>query len=350
MLGGCSKDKPDRRGAPPPPAASAPAAACANGGGTIQDPTSAAAFPRTLDNYCVDPRGETRLYGQGAPKPLDAICTEAFNGECEVYKGFGLERVSLFRYVDGQGSTGSIDVIVSKFTTQDGSYGMFTKRVISEADPAREGAPQKLDVPGQAALGTGTAYLWKGPLFVELTYTNENQTPQQIAATGDTLLRKLVGEVAKQLPGTGELPASAAQLPADQRVPLGIQYEPKDAFEVQGAGAGAVGFYQDQGKRYRVLSIVRDDPEQAKDVLTSLGKREGASAEKGIGEGAVRLMVGQEPPRAEWIVARQANRIVGIGDEPLVLQPNMSAAERDKLTLSKAQKTERLRTVLQTSR
>ena len=32
---------------------------------------------------------------------MDDVCTSAFDGECEVYKRFGLDRVVVLRYVDG---------------------------------------------------------------------------------------------------------------------------------------------------------------------------------------------------------------------------------------------------------
>ena len=74
-------------------------------------------------------------------------------------------------------------------------------------------------------------------------------------------------------------------------VPMGILYAPKDVLGVDGAGAGATGFYKDGDKRYRVLSIVRDDVDQAKDVLKTFSKLRGATEEKGIGDGAYRLVV-----------------------------------------------------------
>lgn len=347
----CDKDDKNeaaRRGpAPPPPTASATPDACEKGGGTISDPASAAIFPRTVADYCVDPHGEVRLYGSNAKKGIDDICTEAFNGDCEVYKSFGLDRVAILRYVDGGGSSGSVDVVLSKYDSAEGAYGMFTKRVISDGDPAREGAPRAMQLSGVGAQGTGTAYLWKGQLVVELTYTNDQQTPKQLESTAKDLLARLGKAIAEKLPGPDTLPAAAAALPEPNRIPLGIRFEPQDAFDVRGGGAGAVGYYQDGKKRYRVLSIVRDDEAQAKDVLTSLAKREGATRVKDLGDGAVRLMVGEaDEPRAEWIVARKGSRLVGVGDEELAFLPGISSDERDAVSLSRDRKLERLRDLL----
>ena len=92
---GCDKKQPPEaeRGAAPPPIQSSKPGTCASGGGTVSDKVSAGMFARTAGDYCVDPNGETRAYGENAPANLDKVCTELFDGECEVYKSFGLKRV-----------------------------------------------------------------------------------------------------------------------------------------------------------------------------------------------------------------------------------------------------------------
>jgi len=347
-LGGCDKPKEDERRGPPPPEVAVPTpGGCAQGGGTISDAVTAAFFPRTLADYCIDPLGETRTYGSAASREIDAICIEAFNGDCEMYKSFGLERVVILRYVDGSGSPGAIDVVVSKYGSAEGAFGMFTKRVISDGDPAREDAPKSMSVDGVGALGAGTAYLWKGQVVVELTYTNDQQTPQQVEAAGAKLLTELAKTVAGKLPAPATLPAAAARLPNDHRIPLGIRFEPKDAFGVQGGGAGAFGYYRQGAKRFRILSVAREDADQAKDVLTALAKREGAARIKDLGDGGVRLMVGEpDDARAEWVIARSGSQIFGVGDETAVLKPGMSVADHDEVSLTKDEKTERLRALL----
>ncbi len=349
-LGACDDKSNDakRRGpAPPPAATSAAPDVCKNGGGTISDSAIAAFFPRSIAGYCIDPHGDTRLYGSDAKKGIDAICLEAFNGDCEVYKSFGLDRVAILRYVDGAGSPGSVDVVLSKYDSADGAFGMFTKRVVSGGDPAREGAPRPMSVEGAGAQGTGTAYLWKGQIVVELIYTNDQQTPDQLESTAGKLLASLGKAIAGKLPAPGTLPTAAARLPKEHRVPLGIHFEPEDAFDVRGGGAGAQGFYQEGKKRYRILSIVRDDEPQAKDVLTSILKRDGAKRLKDVGDGAARLMVGDpDGPRSEWLVARKGSWIVGVGDEATAAKPGMSASDRDAVNLSREDKLTRLRALL----
>lgn len=351
-LSACSKDNPPNRGAPPPIASSNSEKRCSDGGGTVQDQALSPSFPRSINNFCVDPNGETRTFGEGSPKELDKICTEAFDGDCEIYKSFGLKRVSLFRYIDGTGSPASIDVVVSRFATTEGAYGMFTKRVISDADPARQDAPKELRLPGAAALGTGSAYLFRGQLVVELTYTNEQESPAQLTNSSEKALRALAELVAPKLPGAPDLPVSATRLPSDQRIPLGIFLEPTDAFSVTGSGPGAYGYYKDGEKRFRILSITRTDPEQANDLISTIGKRPATTKEKEFADGGYRLMIGdgKDGPRIEWIVARRGTQIFGIGDESSVLTTDLSSAQREKICLSRNDKLKKLKALLAASK
>src|ERR1700683_2260959 len=73
---------------PPPPSTSAKAGACASGGGEDTDGVSAPVFPRTLKaaggiDYCLDPQGQIRAFGEKAPLTLEDVCTTAVDGECE---------------------------------------------------------------------------------------------------------------------------------------------------------------------------------------------------------------------------------------------------------------------------
>jgi hypothetical protein len=347
VVSACNKDSSSapQGSAPPPMESASKPGACVGGGGQVTDPASAPIFPRQAAGYCLDPHGETRVFGEGGKLSMDAICTEAFNGECEVYKGFGLKRVVQLRYIDGAGSPGSVEIYLSQFGSPDGAYGMFTKRVIADSDPV-ESAPRKLEVGGQAALGTGRAYIWKGPYLVEVQYANEQETPAQMKASSERLLVPIGTEIGQKLPGPSTLPPSAAKLPTDKLVPLGILYSPKDALGIDGAGVGAAGFYKDGDKRYRVLSLVRDDVDQAKDVLKTFGKVKGASEEKGLAEHAYHLFITKEGAKVEWVIARAGKVVMGIGDEEYAVKQGMSPADRDKLCLTREDKVARLRALL----
>ena len=343
-LGGCNKENSSapQGSAPPPMESVSKPGACAGGGGLVTDTASAAFFPRQEAGYCLDPNGETRVFGEGGKLSMDAICTEAFDGECEVYKGLGLKRVVQLRYIDGAGSPGSIDIYLSMFASTDGAYAMFTKRVIADSDPV-QGAPRKLEAGGAGALGNGRAYVWKGPHLAEIQYANEQETPAQMKASSERLLVPLGTDIGKKLPGAQGLPAAASKLPLEQMLPMGILYAPKDVL-VDGAGAGALGFYKEGDKRYRVLAIVRDDVDQAKDALKTFGKVRGATEDKSIGEGAYRVTLQEKDgSKLEWLVARSGKSVFGIGDEEYVVQPRMPQGEHDKVCLSRDEKAARLK-------
>jgi hypothetical protein len=330
---GCKSN--ESKGTPPPPPAPLPKAnACEAGGGKLSDAQAAAVVPRQSSNFCLDPNGGDKVYGEAASLPIDQIC-DMFDGECEIYKGFGVRRVVEMRYVDGGGSAATINVYVSKFGSVDGAYAMFTKRVVGDGDPAGEDTPRAIPGGGAAALGVGNAYLWRGAYLVEMTYNDETAAEAAIKAASDKLLVPLVKDIGDKLPGDTDLPVPAAALPKGKLVPLGIRLATKDLFDIAGVGPGAFGYYRDGDKRYRFVTMMRADDEQAKDVLGTLGKQPGATKEKGIGDGAVRFMRKEgEGPTTEWLVVRTGSRLVGIGDEVRALRSGMSADDVAKVTLS----------------
>ena len=346
-LPACKEDKPQGGPPPPPPpASSARAGSCAAGGGKIADKVSAPFFPQKTGDFCLDPNGGDKTFGDQASLPLDQIC-DLFDGECEIYKGFNVRRVVEARYVDGKGSPATIDIYLSKFATSEAAYGMFTKRVVGENDPAGEDTPKATEGGGAAALGLGNAYLWRGTYLAEITYNDEAAAEPAIKAAGERLLPPLVKEIGDKLPGETTLPAPVAALPKENLVPLGIRYVTKDLLGVDGVGGGAFGYYKDGEKRWRVAALARADADQAKDVLQSLSKVTGSTREKNIGEGAVRFMHKEaEGPASEWIFARAGKTVLGIGDEPRVLRTGMTAEETGKVTLGKDDKIERLKKIL----
>jgi len=342
-LTGCSKGEEPRGAPPPPPLPAAKVGACVGGGGKIADAVSAPFFPRTVGGYCLDPNGGDKAFGEGGSLPIDGICN-LFDGECEIYKGYGVRRVVQAHYVDGGGTAATIDVNVSRFGTSEGAYAMFTGRVVGDGDPADDATPKPTPGGGSAALGLGNAYLWRGLYLVEITYNNQDAAEAAIKTAGEKLLPPLVREMGEKLPGETALPPAAAALPKEGLIPLGIRYLTKDLLSNTGSGAGAFGYYRAGDKRYRIAVIARGDADQAKDVLSTLTKVRGAAKEKGIADGAVRFMhkEGEAPP-AEWVFARSGKLVLGVGDEPRTLKTTMSADEHAKVTLTKDEKIDRLK-------
>jgi len=342
LLFGCKSN--ESKGTRPPPTVPLPKAnACDAGGGTLRDAQTAAVVPRQSSSFCLDPNGGDKAYGEGASLPIDQIC-DMFDGECEIYKGFGVRRVVEMRYVDGGGSAATINVYLSKFGSADGAYAMFSKRVVGDGDPAGEDTPRAIEGGGAAALGVGNAYLWRGAYLAEITYNDDAATEPAIKSASDKLLVPLVKQIGDKLPGVTDLPPAAAALPKDKRLPLGVRLSTKDLFDVAGVGPGAFGYYRDGDKRYRFVTMIRADEEQAKDVLATLGKEQGATKEKGIADGAVRLpRKDGDGPAIEWLFARTGAKIVGIGDEVRALRSGMTADDVAKVSLGKDDKVARLK-------
>src|SRR6187402_2331136 len=340
----CQKERAVERGAPPPPIASSKPGACASGGGTVKDTQSAAYFPRTAGDYCLDPNGEARAFGESAPSSLDAVCTELFDGECEIYKSFGLRRVVTLRYIDGKGSPGAVNVNLSRFSSAEGAYGFFTKRVVADADPA-EAAPAPLDAGGAGALGSGIAYVWRADLVAELSYTNELEPPDQLKASATRLLPPIAKAMGAQMPGDAHLPKAATLLPAEHRVPMGISYAAKDLLGIAGTGPGALGFYKDGEERSRVFALSRADEDSAKDVLKTLRKLDGAKGLKDTGVDAIAFSTRDEEssPLVGWVVGRKGATVVGVGDEVFALR---GKADAQAARSPEAKKLERVKAAL----
>lgn len=338
-LAGCKDDKPKDTPPPPPPpsATTAAAGACAGGGGALTDPVSAPFFSQKVAGYCVDPQGEVRTYGEKGKLSMDQVCTTAFDGECEVYKSFGLARVVSLHYVDGGGKGGTVEVNLSQFKDAAGAYGMYTLRVVTnDRDPADPSTPKPLAAGGAGAIGTGRAYVWRGQHLVELQYINENESPEQVAKSGEAILSAVGKDIGGKLPGAAALPPAAQALPEANRVSNGVLFQPRDVMGWKGVGPGAHGFYKDGDKRWRVLAIVKDDAEQAKDAMKAIKATAGALPVKDVGEDAVHVVVptGDKGtgPKVEVLVARKGSAVFGLADEEYALR---DAKDQAKARLSK---------------
>lgn len=339
-LAGCKQDKGTPPPGPPPPTAKP--AACAGGGGQLADAASAPFFPRASGGFCLDPNGGDKAFGDGAPLPIEKIC-DLFDGECEIYRSFNVRRVTEIRYVDGGGSAATIDVHLSKFGTTEAAYAMFTKRVVGDGDPASDATPRPIEGGGAAALGLGNAYLWRGNFLAEITYSDESAAEPAMKAAGERLLPPLVKDVGARLPGETTAPPGVASLPREGLIPLGVRYWTKDLLGVDGVGGGAVGYYKDGARRWRVVAVQRADAEQAKDALKSFGKLPGAAREKDVLEGAVRFMHKDEGVGVEWVFARMGTTVFGVGDEVRAMTAGTTAEEHARVALSKDEKIARLR-------
>lgn len=350
LSGGCESR--GSHGAPPPPpppvspsAVAARADVCNSGGGQDTDAVSAPFVPRIAGGYCLDPQGEPKTYGDRGKFSMDEVCTTAFDGECDVYKRFGLDRLVLLRYVDGTGAPNSVELSLSRFTTVDGAYAMFTKRVVADSDPVRASV-KPLATGGAAAIGSSNAYVWHGAYLAELTYISEDprMTPAMISAANASSTAVVAREIAAKLPGAVDLPASAAALPTASRIPLGIAYYPKDALGIAGIGPTAVGYYKDGDKRWRSVALVRADVDGAKEAMRAFKLKGGGASVKGVGDDAVVAMIQEasDGPRTPYVIGRKGSLVVAIGDEEFAKGPEPGSDAQPAAKLSKDEKIAKL--------
>lgn len=353
-LNGCDKKGDARGDRPPPPPPTSTASAhtdvCAEGGGVDTDAISAPFFPRLIERadgrpYCLDPQSEPKTYGDKAKLSMDEVCTTAFDGECEVYKRFGLERVVVVRYVDGSGAPNSVEVNLSRFATLDGAYAMFTKRVVADGDPARASV-KPMAAGAAAASSSSNAYVWRGQYLVELTFVTEDtkMTPADMARANEQSTGAIAKDIGGRLPGGTGLPAAATVLPVPSRLPLGIAYYPKDALGLNGVGPAAVGYYRDGEKRWRDVAVVRPDADGAKETFRAFKLRPGSVSIKGLGDEGVHVVVQEAPDRAkaEYVLVRKGGLVAAVGDEELVLDPSTPSDKQAPLKLTKDEKLQKL--------
>src|SRR5207237_445626 len=159
---------------------------------------SAEMLPRAVGGYCIDPHGDAMVYGEKEKHTMDEVCTKEFDGECEVYKRFGVKRVVTLRYVDGSGQPNTVQVLLDQFADAGGA-----------------------------------------------------------------------------------------------------SCRPKDARCIPGLGAAAVGYYKAGEKRYRMVVLMRDDADQARDVMKLLKGKPGALPIKDLADDAVAIVLQEAPDRAK---------------------------------------------------
>lgn len=340
VLAGCPekevrKDEPPN---PPPPPSNiaAQAGACASGGGEVKDPVSAPYFPRATGGFCLDPQGETKTYGENAAHAKEEVCTTLFDGECEVYMAYKLTRVVALRYVDGAGKGATVDVYLSTFADVNGGYGMFTKRVIADSDPAEESAPKAIPAGGAAVMGTGRAYVWKGQYLAELQYNNEQESPKELAKSSAAILPAIAKEIGSRVPGAADKPPSAKALPGASLVsPAAIQYVMKEPLGAKGVGPAAIGFYKDADKRWRLVSIAATDADQAKDVMKTFAKRPEALPIAGLGDEAAYVVIKEGDRKTEYAFARKGSLVGAAGDDEYA-KPTEKLSKDEKIAKVRA--------------
>ena len=336
-LAACPKEEPPKREAPPPPPsiAASGAKACADPQ-PLAEAVSAGFFPASVGGFCVEREGEVKTFGEKSKLTTEDICTTAVDGECEVYKRYGLRRMVKFNYAGEKGAT--VNVTLTQYADDAGAYGMYTKRVLA-GDPLEKTAPRVLAAKTDGALGTGSAYVWRGVHLLELQYNNDAVAPDIFKKLGDAALGALGPAIGEKLPGAAERPAAARALPSANLVPHGIEQVMTEPLGLTKMGRGAVGYYKEGDRRWRVVSLGPLDEAGAKEAMKTLAKIPGALPVKDAGDEGLHVVVQSDKtaPKIEALVARKGSVVVVVADDEYAIRAVPEAKQKDaRLTKDEA--------------
>ncbi len=214
-----------------------------------------------------------RTYGAGAGASLDRACLELLNGECEVYRSFGLERVEHLSYQSRKVRGARVVVTWSDFATELGAYGFYTRRVLSGGAPS-VATVREVEAPGRLALGTGVAYALGGRRLAELTYVSDTETPSEIEEHTRSELEPFARILLERAATKSALPHLARLVDVPGRVPLGLAVETDGIWGLSGVGFHAMA-YVGGPEPYRLVALEASDERGAEDIeklLSSAGR------------------------------------------------------------------------------
>ncbi|WP_156864966.1 DUF6599 family protein [Pajaroellobacter abortibovis] len=92
---------------------------------------------------------------------MEQVCTTAFDGECEIYRWLGVQKVTALRY---KGGTSAIEVYLSEFASPVGTYAVFTKRRVAGGESCRQNCAGILRVGWRVCNGYGARLCLGRPL------------------------------------------------------------------------------------------------------------------------------------------------------------------------------------------
>jgi hypothetical protein len=205
-----------------------------------------------------------------------------------------------------------------------------------------------LDAKAQGAIGTGRAYVWRGPYLVELQYNNDQESPDALAKSSDAILSALGKDIGEKLPGPTMTPAAVRALPKENLISNGISYMTKEPFAVPNLGQAAIGFYKDGDKRWRVMSMATADADQAKDAMKTLKGRPGALPIAGVGDEAVQVTTSatKDAPKVTLYAARKGAAVFGVADEEYALIAAGTPDKQAPVRVAKEDAVAKLKTLL----
>lgn len=318
---GCDKD--ETEGVAPPAPVVRLAQPCAKASATPIE-----GLVGMTNGYCIDAAVDVRRYGIGAPSPLSSVCVELFNGECELYKSYGLEGVKTLQYVAADGSDAQVNVVVSRFRRSAGAFGFYTHRILGDGPPSHV-TMESLEVEGRAAFGVGMSVLWRGKQVIEATYIREDATPQEIEEQSPDVLHPMMQVFSSKMTGATEPERSVRLLEIPELDHLGVRAYNDGLLHLVGTGPGIVGHFSTPPHPHRVLIAERRDEQGSKDLLR-LFRRSGVS-KKLKGRDIIRLRHTEDGKSPEtWYFRRHNKMTIGVGPALEAHEPTLSTPRQRK--------------------
>ncbi|HEX2879723.1 MAG TPA: DUF6599 family protein, partial [Polyangiaceae bacterium] len=308
-------------------------------------------LPSRIGDYCSDPHADPRIYGAGAVLPLRDACADSFGERCGEHQSYGLEQVVQQRYLGAHQVGSSVQLRLFGFSDIGGALASFAASTMGDGEPSGSGFVP-FTAGDTAALRGETVFVVQGRYVIEARYGNPQQTAQQRESAAQRTLPSFVTALCSKLPRDVKLPEALLALPEAERVPLGTRYVARDVLDIEGAGPGAIGYYQRENKRWRVLSVHYADPDAAKDAALTLRKSAGWMPHKQTPYDSFKLTfpVADTGLSVEWVITLQLNRVWGVGDESEALDPALSDQMLSQRRLSYLEKLELLGKLLRDQR
>jgi hypothetical protein len=288
--------------------------------GALPEPLSA--LPGRAAGFCVDPYLRVRVVDASDGAEFDEICQRAFGELCSGITSWGLRRIGVMRYLEEGGSRGAVDVLAARFTGPESALAAFTERALIEVDPYEPSA-RAIDGLEFAVLLDATATLVRGVDLFELRYSGRGESRSRRLETAHRVLSELSRRLAEpsvrgeNTPRPDDAPRAVRALPTEDRLAWGVRMTSRDLFGVDGAGPGALGFYQRGALRFQVMVVSARDEAAVSDLMRALSHSPGHHDLEDVPfdafELSAPLAVGDLP--LSWLVGRQGGRLAAVGSE-----------------------------------
>lgn len=317
----------ERREAPVSSASARPEAAatpCAKGPPPGDGETTF--FPLSAGGLCIDRHAEISRHGRPGDPPLDAACA-VLGIDCDRLKRFGLRQLTTLRYADAGGAPTRATLSVLDFDDTELALAALSERIATALEVGQ--SVRALDGPERGLLGDTNVVVVRGARMVLAELANERLAPADLVRETERRLPELARGLVARLPADTPPPALFL-LPEEGRLSLSLRYEGFDLLGITGVGRGARARYEEPGRRYEVVALVRGDADAADDVMETLRKVDGARRIKQAPYGALRFRLSDGPEPIDWVFGRRERVVVGVGAAVPAKGPKGSAKPPDR--------------------